>query len=104
MDLKTKRKNIRFQADPNTLVYIKRQPGKDSGDAIDLVGLVSTESSRGFGCVLLASSGLSLGELCLVKVGELPVQYAKVVYQQQGLAGSQACGFEYVADSLQDEF
>ena len=89
-----KRQSIRFDADPNTLVYIKRS-GSD-GEEIDSIGLVTTEAGKGFGCIVLNSACPEKDELCLVKVGDLHAMKAKVAYAEDLDEHSKKLGFQYV--------
>ena len=92
-----KRQSIRFEADPNTLVYIKRIAFKDVS-GIDSIGLVTTEAGKGFGCITLNTSCPEVDEECIVKVGELHALRAKVVYCQEIDEHSSKLGFQYMEE------
>lgn len=90
---KYQRKSIRFKPEDNTLVYIKSLNSLEN--EIDCIGLVSNEAGKGFGCIVLKDKAPSIGDVCMVKVGELAAEKANVVYRNDMDDDAVKLGFEY---------
>lgn len=90
------RKSIRFPADKNSIVYLKKTSETNHEPSIDHVGLVSNEAAKGFGAVFINSFNLSQGDQCLVKVGELAALHAQVAWIKDIDEDVVKVGFEYL--------
>ncbi|MFK8136780.1 MAG: hypothetical protein AB8E15_00325 [Bdellovibrionales bacterium] len=91
-----KRQSLRFKPDPNTLVYLKRLFNEEESKQIDSVGLVTTESKTGFATILLNETAPEVGELVIVKVGNLHAMQARVANKIPMNEESSKFGFEYL--------
>lgn len=83
-DNPVKRNAIRFNPDLGTLAQIDLELTRDDGSfRPTLLGLVSDESSKGAGIVLLATEKLQEKSECRIQVGRLPPMRAEIRWRRE---------------------
>lgn len=77
------RKNIRFQAEPDTVAFIDFNADKEAEFAPTLAMLVLEESYRGCGVVAALTDKFQIGARFRIKVGVGPVLQAEIRWRTE---------------------
>ncbi len=76
-----KRKHTRFRPEPTTVAWVDSS-GEGGKFAPDLAGLVYEEALKGCGLIVLSADRLLVGDIVVVKVGELAPVAAEVRWRK----------------------
>ncbi len=93
----TSRRSVRFLPDAGHFAIVDTVPTRPDGSFWpSIVALVSDESARGAGLVVLNTLALQDGDLCRIQVGLLPALRARVCHRTDVVAGVVRIGLEYL--------
>lgn len=92
-----KRNSVRYPGDPAAVAYIDTGRNKNKSNfKHNYIGIVSEESYRGCGLIMILDESLITGDQCQVKIGNGPILKAEVRWRMELDAKVMRIGLMYV--------